>query len=71
MSKSVLKQCLQIVEEDLPINASSSSSIKGKQKAKKKQKASTIFDLIPEQKRLTIKRKNSKGQTIGKFRIYT
>lgn len=69
MSKTILKQCLAIVEEDLPTN--SASSQKTKQKPKKKQKSNTIFDLIPEQKRLTIKKKNCKGQTIGNFQSST
>lgn len=57
----MLKRCLELVEDDLPV---SSSSKKTTQKTAKKQtpKKSTIFDLIPEQKRLTITKKVGKSQ---------
>lgn len=73
MSKAVLKRCLELVEDDLPVNLKSKQS---KPNTNKKQKHSTIFDLIPEQKRLTITTKIGKSQTKRKcvliiFRIKT
>lgn len=59
----MLKRCLQLVEDDL----SSSSLKQTKQKSNKKHKTSTIFDLIPEQKRLTITKKVGKSQIKRKF----
>lgn len=59
MSKSVLKRCLELVEEDLP---TSSSSKQTKTNTNKQKKRSTIFDLIPEQKRLTVTTKTGKNQ---------
>lgn len=65
MSQSVLKRCLQIVEDDLPL-CSSSKQTKKNFKKKPKPKNSTIFDLIPEHKRLTITTKVGKSQTKSK-----
>lgn len=59
MSKSVLKRCLELVEEDLP---TSSSSKQTKTNPNKQKKKSTIFDMIPEQKRLTVTTKTGKNQ---------
>lgn len=61
MSKSVLKRCLELVEDDVAVSTTSKQT---KQKANRKQKvkSSTIFDLIPEQKRLTITTKVGKSQ---------
>lgn len=52
MSQAILKKCLEIVEEDLP-------QIKEKKVKQKKlpQKKSSIFDMIPESKRLLVKSK--------------
>ncbi|XP_055295601.1 active regulator of SIRT1-like [Sitodiplosis mosellana] len=60
MSRSILKRCLELVEDDLP---SSLSSKQTKPNTNKKHTKSTIFDLIPEQKRLTITTKAGKNQT--------
>lgn len=65
MSQSILKRCLELVEEDLP---TSSSSKHAKPNLNKSQKKSTIFDLIPEQKRLTITTKGGKNQTKRKIK---
>lgn len=67
MSKTILNQCLQLVEDDLPTNSTSSKT--SKKKKQTKQKGGSIFDLIPEQKRLTITRKNKKNQTKGQFTL--
>lgn len=64
MSQSILKQCLQLVEDDLLV---SSSSKQTKKAAKKKSKNGSIFDMIPEQKRLTITTKG-KNQMKRKLR---
>lgn len=62
MSHSILKRCLQLVEEDLPKSSSSSSSKQTTHGAKKKPKKNhTIFDMIPEQKRLTVTTKAGKN----------
>lgn len=53
MSKSILKRCLQIVEDDLP-QSSAKAPKQTKQNVRNKQKSGSIFDMIPEQKRLTI-----------------
>ncbi|XP_031623982.1 uncharacterized protein LOC116341199 [Contarinia nasturtii] len=59
MSKSILNRCLELVEDDLPVNLKSKQS---KKSTNKKRKHSSIFDLIPEQKRLTITTKIGKTQ---------
>lgn len=61
MSHSILKRCLQLVEDDLPQCSSSKPSKQNIQKKAKKNH--TIFDLIPEQKRLTITTKAGKNGT--------
>lgn len=65
MSHSILKRCLQLVEEDLPESSSSKQTKHGVKKNSKKHH--TIFDLIPEQKRLTITKKTGKNATKRKF----
>lgn len=60
MSQSLLKRCLQLVEDDLP---ECSSSKQTKHNSKKKPKNNSIFDMIPEQKRLTITTKSGKNHT--------
>lgn len=64
MSQSILKRCLQLVEDDLPVNSTSKQTTHVKKKPKKNH---TIFDLIPEQKRLTITKKTGKNATKRKF----
>lgn len=59
MSQTMLKRCLQLVEDDLP---RSSSSKHTKKNPNKKRNNSTIFDMIPQQKRLTITTKAGKNQ---------
>lgn len=58
MSKALLKKCLEIVEEDLP---KCSSEKKNKKQKKPAQKNDSIFDLIPEKKRLLIQTKTGKN----------
>lgn len=65
MSQSILKRCLQLVEDDLPVSSSSKQTTHGMKKKPKKNH--TIFDLIPEQKRLTITKKSGKNATKRKF----
>lgn len=59
MSHSILKRCLQLVEDDLPERSSSKQTTHVKKKKPKKKH--TIFDLIPEQKRLTVTTKAGKN----------
>lgn len=65
MSQSLLKKCLQLVEDDLPVG-----SKKAKRYMKNKQKKSSIFDMIPEQKRLTITMKAGKNQAKRKSKAF-
>lgn len=58
MSKVLLRKCLEIVEEDLPKCGSEKKNNKQK---KPKQKKDSIFDLIPEKKRLLIQTKTGKN----------
>lgn len=58
MSKALFRKCLEIVEEDFP---KTSSQKKNKQK-KPIQKKDSIFDLIPEKKRLLIQTKTGKRE---------
>lgn len=67
MSHSILKRCLQLVEEDLP-ECSSSKQTAHKKKQKKNY---TIFDMIPEQKRLTITKKTGKNAVKRKFQLFS
>lgn len=65
MSHSILKRCLQLVEDDLPGCSSSKQAKHGLKKKSKKNH--TIFDLIPEQKRLTVTTKAGKNAVKRKF----
>lgn len=66
MSKSILKRFLQLVEDDLPQNSSKTPK-QARQNVKNKQKNGSIFDLIPEQKRLTMVTKAGKNKVKRKF----
>lgn len=61
MSKALLRKCLEIVEEDLP---KSSSEKKNNKQKKPPQKKDSIFDLIPEKRRLLIQTKTGKNEII-------
>lgn len=55
MSKALLRKCLEIVEEDLP---KCSSEKKNNKQKNPPQKNDSIFDLIPEKKRLLTQTKS-------------
>lgn len=55
MSQAILKKCLEIVEADLI-----ESDTKNAKKKPKNQQKNSIFDMIPEKKRLVIKTKTGK-----------
>lgn len=54
MSKALLRKCLEIVEKDLP---KCTSEKKNNNQKNRPQKKDSIFDLIPEKKRLLIQTK--------------
>lgn len=69
MSHSILKRCLELVEDDLPQTSSSKQAKHDVNKKQKKKKNNTIFDLIPEQKRLTVTTKSGKNAVKRKCQL--